>query len=204
MGGKTIHMGGIRYIESQTCGVKYRLQPESFFQINDNVRDKLYAAASALVSGGACDNVIDAFSGVGVLSGVLAKSGARVYGIEIVPQAVADADSLKQRNGITNLTNICGDVNVELVRLCQRLKGQKTALVFDPPRKGLAPETKAAALAAEPEKIVYISCDSATLARDIKDLSAKYKLETCRPFDMFPQTAAVETLCLLTRNRHSG
>ena len=204
MGGKTIHVGGIRYIESMTCGVKYRLQPESFFQINDNVRDKLYAAASALVSGGACDNVIDAFSGVGVLSGVLAKSGARVYGIEIVPQAVADADSLKQRNGITNLTNICGDVNVELVRLCQRLKGQKTALVFDPPRKGLAPETKAAALAAEPEKIVYISCDSATLARDIKDLSAKYKLETCRPFDMFPQTAAVETLCLLTRNRHSG
>lgn len=199
MGDVTKHVRGIKRIDGETCGVSFCLQPESFFQVNDDVREKLYGQAAALVREDGCEVIIDAFSGVGVLSGVLAKGGAEVYGIEIVPQAVADADDLKRRNGLDNLTNICGDVNKELITLCRRLKGKKIAMVLDPPRKGLGKETKEAIAEAAPDRIVYISCDSATLARDIKDLSDIYSPVYCRPFDMFPQTAAVETVVLLAK-----
>lgn len=198
LGKITTKLCGIDGIEGECMGVKYNLQPNSFFQVNDNIRQKIYEGAVSLLDVDGCDIVIDAFSGVGILSAVLAKSGKPVYGIEIVREAVDDADKLKKINGLDNMTNICADVNIKLKQLCSQNKDKKIALVLDPPRKGLDTMTKNAVLEAKPQSIVYISCNSATLARDIHDLSPLYRLAYCRPYDMFPQTSNVETLAQLT------
>lgn len=197
LGDVTKHLAGLDCIESQCCGVRYRLHPQSFFQVNDDVREKLYAAVAELVSRSGCGVAVDAFSGIGVMSGVLAKNCKTVVGIEIVKQAVADADELKKLNGLENLHNICADVNETLGEICAKYNDEKTVLVVDPPRKGLDKTTREAVLKARPNTIVYVSCDSATLARDVKDLSSAYQLVFCRPFDMFPQTPNVETLAMM-------
>ena len=129
----------------------------------------------------------------------MAKSGKQVFGIEIVKDAVEDADKLKKLNGLSNLTNICADVNIKLKQLCDAYKAKKISLVLDPPRKGLDKTTRDAILFALPQKIVYISCNSATLARDVKYLSQAYDLIYCKPYDMFPQTSNVETLVVLRK-----
>lgn len=196
LGDKTIHLSGIEHISGECCGIKFNLQPNSFFQVNDDIRDKIYNQAISLVDTSDCDVIIDAFSGIGIMSGVLAKTGKQTFGIEIVPQAVQDADKLKKLNGLDNLTNICGDVNVELKKLCDKYK--KVALVVDPPRKGLDKQTKDTILQAKPKSVVYVSCNSATLARDVKDLSSLYQVTYCKPYDMFPMTNNVETLVRLS------
>ena len=197
LGDKTDYLCGIEYISGECCGVKFNLQPNSFFQINDDIRDKIYSQAIALTDTDDCDVIIDAFSGIGIMSGVLAKTGKKTFGIEIVPQAVEDADKLAKLNGLDNLSNICGDVNVKLKELCEQYK--KVALVVDPPRKGLDKQTKDTILQAQPKSVVYVSCNSATLARDVKDLSQLYEVTYCKPWDMFPMTNNVETLVKLVR-----
>lgn len=199
LGNKTLHLCGLKHIQGDCLGVKFCLQPDSFFQINDFIRDKIYADAISLLDTSDCDIIVDAFSGVGILSGVLCKSGKQVFGIEIVKAAVEDADNLKKINNLKNLTNICGDVNVELKNLCEKNSGKKIALVVDPPRKGLGQPTIEAILHAKPQNIVYISCDSATLSRDVKALSKVYEIKHCTPYDMFPQTDNVETLVVLKK-----
>jgi len=197
LGDKTMHLCGIPHIEGDCCGVRFNLQPNSFFQINDDIRDKIYRQAISLVDTDGCDVIIDAFSGIGIMSGVLAKTGKQTFGIEIVPEAVQDADKLAKLNGLDNLTNICGDVNIKLKELCQEHKN--VALVVDPPRKGLDKQTKDTILQALPKSLVYVSCNSATLARDVKDLSQAYEVTYCKPWDMFPMTNNVETLAKLTK-----
>ena len=196
LGDKTIWLAGIKHINGECCGVRFNLQPNSFFQVNDDIRDKIYNQAISLVDTNDCDIIVDAFSGIGIMSGVLAKTGLPTFGIEIVPQAVEDADKLKQINNLDNLTNICGDVNIQLKKLCD--KYQKVALVVDPPRKGLDKQTKDTILQAKPKSVVYVSCNSATLARDVKDLSSLYEVTYCKPWDMFPMTNNVETLVRLS------
>lgn len=198
LGQQTIHLSGIKQIYGACCNIKYNLQPNSFFQVNDDVREKIYDDAISHTDCD-CDIIIDAYSGIGILSGVLAKSGKQVFGIEIVKDAVEDADKLKKLNGLSNLTNICADVNIKLKQLCDAYKAKKISLVLDPPRKGLDKTTRDAILFALPQKIVYISCNSATLARDVKYLSQAYDLIYCKPYDMFPQTSNVETLVVLRK-----
>jgi len=200
LGDKTIHLSGIKQIVGTCCGIKYNLQPNSFFQVNNFIREKIYTDAVNQTDLN-CDLIVDAFSGVGILSGVLAKSGKPVYAIEIVKEAVDDAEKLKKLNCLSNLTNICADVNIKLKQICDDNKGKKISLVVDPPRKGLDKITRDVILAALPQKIVYISCNSATLARDVKHLSQSYELTYCKPYDMFPQTSNVETLVVLSKKR---
>lgn len=186
------HIYGLKSIKCTEFGVNYEINNASFMQVNDDIKHKIYQAVFDAVSG---DVVVDAYSGAGLLSAMLSKNAKQVYGIEIVPDAVKSADNLCRENKITNLKNICGDTAVELPKLASKLN--KFSLVLDPPRKGCDPKVIETILKSAPEKIVYVSCNPSTLARDLCGLKEKYNVVSITPFDMFPETCHVETLAVL-------
>ena len=174
--------------------------------------------------------VIDAYSGGGLLTAMIAKKAKRVYGIELEPEASRCADSLKAKNGLDNMTNICGYVEEHLTAVMEKEKGEKVRLILDPPRAGIARSVTKALLASGIEKLTLISCNPATLARDLGILTGRlvenaegelvknpayegvadgetlegyYAIERIQPYDMFPQTKNVETLVCLTRVNHN-
>ncbi len=198
LGKTTRYIYGLKYIESEHLGVKFRLQIESFFQVNDEVKNAIYSKVKELLNTSQTQALIDCFSGVGVLTNVLADDRFDTYAIEIEPSAADDANALAEING-KRITNICGDVNVELPKLTNQLNGKRITMVVDPPRKGLGETVCNTILSAQVDNIVYVSCDSATLARDIAQLSAGYKVTYVEPYDLFPQTDQVETVVLLVR-----
>ena len=143
-------------------------------------------------------NVIDAYSGAGLLSSILAKYAENVWGVEIIKEATENANNLKNKNNLYNLTNINGDCAKIIPELAEKLKGD-FVVVVDPPRKGLEQSVTESFLKAEPKQIVYLSCNPATLARDLGLFKDKYDIDYIQPWDMFPQTANVETLVCLER-----
>ena len=199
LGQTTTHVYGLKYIESTHLGVKFRLRADSFFQVNDGIKDVIYQKVRQLLDLSNTEVLIDCFSGVGILTNVLASKKYQTFGVEIVPSAVQDANDNAALNNSPNVTNICGDANEELPKLAKAYQGKTMSLVVDPPRKGLGDKICRAVLDANFDNIVYISCDSATLSRDLKILCQAYKIDYVQPFDMFPQTAEVETLVHLKR-----
>ena len=191
---------------------------ESFLQVNTEMSRKLYkkAVELALPEKGA---VIDAFSGAGLMTAMLAKKAEKAYGVEIVREAVDCAAALARRNGLAGkMENICGRCEDVLPSLVPELKKQYggVTVVLDPPRKGVDHRVIETLVGAGVERIVYISCNPATLARDVgllvgsletaesgivrkESFTARYAVTYARPFDMFPQTKHVETLVLLCR-----
>ena len=181
----------------------FKLSPEtyaqktnarSFLQVNDEVKNLIYQKIIDTL--GSQKNVIDAYSGAGLLSSIIAKNGANVYGIEIIKEATENANKLKFLNDLYNLTNKNGDCAKIIPELAKELKGN-FSVVVDPPRKGLDDMVVEVFLKTEPKMIVYLSCNPATLARDLSKLTEKYKIDFIQPYDMFPQTANVETLVCL-------
>ena len=201
LGEQTQHVYGLQYIESQHLGVKFRLRADSFFQVNDGVKDLIYAKARELLDLSHTEVLVDCFSGVGILTNALASNDYETIGVEIVPSAVTDANDNAELNGHRNVTNICGDANVELPKLTRRFRGKRMSLIVDPPRKGLGEAICNTIISAAFDNVVYISCDSATLARDLKALMTAYEIDYVQPYDMFPQTAEVETIVHLTRRQ---
>ncbi len=193
-GNLDVYLYGLEELEIEEFGIKYFVNNRSFLQVNDSVKTKAYDRIIELI--GSSENVIDAYSGAGLLSSIIAKKAKNVYGIEIVKEATQNAEKLKKINNLHNLTNINGDCAVEIPKLADKLKGD-FVVVVDPPRKGLDSKVIEAFLKAEPRKIVYLSCGPATLARDLGLLAEKYDIEEITPLDMFPQTANVETLVSL-------
>ncbi len=180
--------------------LKLAPHPAAFFQVNDFIREKLYASAEEEVKD--FKVVIDAYSGTGLLGARLSKTAEKVIGIEINEKAHAAATSLAVSNGIKNLTPVCGDCAAELKNILEKTGGgENTALILDPPRSGVDERVIAAAKEARPKKIVYISCNPATLARDLKLLSDTYEIAFIRPYDMFPQTPSLEILTVLRDKR---
>lgn len=189
-------------------GVRVRVSPASFLQVNDAVRDLIYSAVCDEISAG--DYVLDAYSGAGILSAQIAKRGAkRVVGIEIVPEAVADARLAAVQNGVEDILQTvsgdCGKIFAQalagVVTDCRTCAGESTGVtvILDPPRKGCQESVLAALNSCSfVKKILYISCNPATLARDLAILSGAYRVEFIKPYDMFPQTPHVETLVRLT------
>ncbi len=175
-------------------GVDYFVNNRSFLQINGNVKHAIYSKILELVDGE--DNVIDAYSGAGLLSSIIAKNAAAVWGVEIIKEATENANNLKKLNNLHNLTNKNGDCAKIIPELAKELKGN-FSIVVDPPRKGLDKSVVDAFLESEPKKIIYLSCNPATLARDLGMLAEKYAVTFVQPYDMFPQTANVETLVCL-------
>ena len=174
-------------------GLTYDVSLNSFMQVNTQIANLIYAKVKQHVKN---EVVVNAFSGAGFLSGLIAQSASHVYGIEIVESSHNDAEKLKLTNNIKNLTNILGDVNVEL----PKLKDFKF-IVLDPPRKGCGKQIMETILNVMPENILYISCNPATLARDLSYLNNNYNIEFVQPYDMFPQTRHVETLVHLKRKK---
>lgn len=198
LGKITRHVYGLTEISAKHLGVQVRLQPSSFYQVNDGIKDVIYSKVRELLDTSDTQVLVELFSGIGVLTSVIASDKYNTFAVEIEPSATNDANKIKELNGITRLTNICGDANVELPKIIQQNKGKVMSLVVDPPRKGLGQNICQLVLDNNFDNIVYVSCDSATLARDLLQLSVKYDVKYCQGYDMFPNTDQVETLVWLT------
>lgn len=199
---KFIHIAGLKtltgeYICKNGKIIKYPISPLSFMQVNNYIKEKIYAMVEEVLHGEKL--IIDAYSGAGLLTAILSQISDHVVGIEMVKAATQDADKLAHDNNITNMTNINADCMVGIDKALNLAQGADFAIVLDPPRKGADQSVLMKILKAEPNKIVYISCNPATLARDLKILSDKYVVDNVLPCDMFPNTAEVETFVVMTR-----
>ena len=181
-------------------GICFFISPLSFYPVNPVQTEKLYSLALEYAGLTGNEIVCDLYCGIGTISLFMAKKAKRVYGVEIVEQAIEDARKNAVRNQIDNAEFYAGKAEEVLPRLYKE-KGLKADVIcVDPPRKGCDEECLATMIKMAPERIVYVSCDSATLARDLKYLCANgYRLERIRPVDMFPHTVHVETVCLLSK-----
>ncbi len=199
LGDKNTVIYGKPYITDVLCGVKIRLSPFTFYQVNHDMAEKLYekAAEYAKPQG---KSIIDLYCGAGTIGLSMAKDARHIIGVEIVPEAVEDAKTNASQNGIENAEFICGDAATAANTLLSRCE-KADVVILDPPRKG-CDEALLNTVANDfsPERIIYVSCDPATLARDVKILiSLGYNPQEYTVFDMFPRTAHVETVCVLTR-----
>ena len=190
---------GSDVLTDQLCGLTFRLSVPSFFQVNRPMAEVLYETALDFAGLTGRELVLDLYCGAGTISQVMARRAARVIGAEIVPEAIADARENARRNGVENAEFFCGDASAVAADLAA--KGLRPDVIcVDPPRKGLAPEVVDAAAAMSPRRIVYVSCDPATLARDVKRFGERgYRAVRAAAVDMFPRTANVETVCLLSK-----
>ena len=199
---------GTNAIKCEMQGIKAEISPYSFMQINNSIRESIYSKVSDMLSENDDNIVIDAYSGVGILTNILAKRAKKAYGIEIVKDAVKNADELTKANGNENkVTNILGDAAVCLPKLIGELRSDKETMdsnisvVLDPPRKGADIDVMNAVLSAGPDKIIYISCNPSTLARDYSYIKDNYEIKEIIPYDMFPNTRHVETVVLMSSKK---
>lgn len=191
---------GDGYITDILCGVKIKLSPLSFYQVNRNGAELLYKKAAEYVAPSPDEVVLDLYCGTGTIGLSMAKSVKELVGVEIIPEAIEDAKENAKINGIENATFICGDASVAAEKLKE--EGIKPdTVILDPPRKGCAEELLRTVAEITPKKIVYVSCDPATLARDCKRLlNFGYEVQEVTPVDMFPRTSHVESVALLHKN----
>jgi len=190
---------GEDFITETLLGVEYAISPLSFFQVNPDQAEKLYAIAVEMADLHEGVTCVDAYCGVGAISLQLAKTGAKVLGVEVIPDAVKNARANAKRNDMT-AEFMAADAPEALIRM--RKNGEKLdVLVVDPPRAGLSEAFVEAALIAEPERIVYVSCNPATLARDLKRMGDMYQVQRVKCVDMFPWAGHVETVVLLSQLR---
>lgn len=195
-----IHLFGDKIPKAEDFGIKYEISPYSFLQTNKDIQNIIYQNILDKIDTNSI--VIDAFSGAGLLSAIVSKKCEKVYGIEIVEDATKNANELIRQNNIKNLENINGDCGEELPKLVEKLTAQgkqNINIILDPPRKGVSKAVIDAILKCNPSKVIYLSCNPATLARDLKMLTENYQIKSVQPYDMFPQTKHIETLVELRR-----
>ncbi|NCB50883.1 MAG: 23S rRNA (uracil(1939)-C(5))-methyltransferase RlmD [Clostridia bacterium] len=186
------------------CGFEFKLSPRAFYQINPPQAEKLYARAVALALPCPGGTVLDLYCGAGTISLCLARRAEKVIGAEIVPEAVANAAENAANNGIKNTEFICADA-AEAAKELSRRGVTPAAVVVDPPRKGMSEDAVFAVASMCPERVVYVSCDPATLARDLKRFAALgYRAISAEAVDMFPRTVHVETVVMMSRTEVHG
>ena len=199
LGAKTELLAGKAFIEETLCGYTFNISPQSFFQVNTVQAERLYEKAKVYAALTGKETLWDLYCGTGTIGICMAKDAGQVLGVEIVPEAVADAHKNSMRNHVQNISFICGkaeDVMPEQIRQGSRAD----VAVVDPPRKGCARTLLDSLVACRIPKIVYVSCDPATLARDVGILTkAGYELIEATPVNMFPGTGHVETVALISR-----
>ena len=190
---------GRDYLTDTLCGLELRLSVPSFYQVNHDQAQRLYEKALEYAGLTGRELAVDLYCGAGTITQVLARRARHIIGGEIVPEAIRDAEDSARRNGVGNVEFLCGDASRLAAELRQR--GLRPDVIcVDPPRKGLAPDVVEAAASMEPERIVYVSCDPATLARDVARFAPLgYRPVRACAVDLFPGTANVETVCLLTK-----
>lgn len=188
---------GPGFIKDDILGVRYRISAKSFYQVNPLQTEKLYSIAIEKAQLTGEEVVLDAYCGIGTISLIAAKKAKEVIGVEIVKEAIIDAKNNARRNDINNASFYVDDAGEFMLDFVK--SGKKLDVLFmDPPRKGADEKFLSSVLAAKPNKIIYVSCDPATLARDIATLIKSYKIESITPVDMFPQTFHVETVVCLS------
>ena len=210
--GLEIHtLWGRDTIKDTLCGLEFEISPLSFYQVNPVQCEKLYGQAIRYAGLTGSETVWDLYCGIGTITLSMARTAGKVYGVEIIPEAIEDAKANAKRNKLDNAEFYCGKAEVVLPEFYERVSkesgdnGDKKALtpdviVVDPPRKGCDEACLETMLKMAPERIVYVSCDSATLARDLRILAdGGYELTKVRPCDMFSHTVHVETVCQLIK-----
>lgn len=199
LGDKFVTLYGPGYIEDTLCGLNFRLSPRSFYQVNHHQAQRLYETAISLAGIAKEDTVLDLYCGVGTITLAMASAAGKVIGVEVIPQAVEDARDNAHRNGIENAEFFCGDAGQAALEL-EKNGVRPDVVVVDPPRKGLNADTIEALSRMAPRRIVYVSCDPATLARDVALLKQRgYTLQSATAADLFPRCAHVETVVLMSR-----
>lgn len=190
---------GNDYIEDILCGVKIRLSPLSFYQVNHDCAELLYKKALDYVGAKGDGTILDLYCGAGTIGLSMAKDVKKVIGVEIIPEAIEDAKENAKRNNIENCEFYCGDAK-DAVKILKKQNIEPDAVILDPPRKGCDKEVLEYVAEMKPKKIVYVSCDVSTQARDcaiLKELG--YETKEVTPVDMFPRTSHTETVALLSR-----
>ena len=204
LGEKTEVLYGSDHITDMLCGLKFRISPLSFYQVNRTGAETLYSLGAEYAGLSGNETLVDLYCGTGTIGLTMAGRVKRLIGVEIIPQAVEDAKYNAEMNGIKNAEFICGDASGAAKRFVEN--GLKPDVVIvDPPRKGCSQEVIDAISVMSPEKVVYISCDPETLARDIAVFYEKgYLAERITPVDMFPRTAHVETVVMLSPKKNDS
>ncbi len=199
LGEKYRTLWGQDYLMDTLCGLQFKLSVPSFYQVNRDQAEVLYGKALEYAALTGEETVLDLYCGTGTITLCLARQAKWAIGAEIVPPAIADARENAERNGIGNAEFFCGDASDIAAKL--EAEGLRPDVItVDPPRKGLAPDVIASVAGMAPERVVYVSCDPATLGRDVKLFAGLgYQAERAAAVDMFPGTAHVETVVLLSK-----
>lgn len=190
---------GRERIEDELLGLRFRLAADAFYQVNRTQAEHLYKKAVELAGLDGSQNVLDLYCGTGTITLCLAKKAKCAVGVEIVESAVDNAVKNARENGVQNVRFLCGDA----AKLAEQLRDEgfsPDVVVVDPPRKGLSPEAPALIASMEPERVVYVSCNPGTLARDLKTFAPLgYQTVRACAVDMFPRTPHVECVVLMSR-----
>lgn len=197
LGQENINIYGDGYIEDKLGEFVFKISPLSFYQVNPVQAEKLYNLGVEMAQISKKDTVFDLYCGIGTISLFMAKYAKKVYGIEIIKEAVDAANENAKVNGVTNTEFYAGDVEVVLDDLINKQGITADIVMFDPPRKGLDKNSINNILKIKPQKIVYISCNPATLIRDLSEFEENYEIKTIIPVDMFPFTSNVECCSVL-------
>ena len=188
---------GTPYIEEEMEGLRFRVGPKSFYQTNSRQAYELYKVAREQAALTGDELVYDLYTGTGTIANFVARSCRKVIGIEYVPEAIEDAKVNSAINGIDNTLFYAGDMKDVLTREFVAVHGHPDVMIVDPPRAGMHADVVDVILDTSPHRIVYVSCNPATQARDIALLDTKYKVVNIQPVDMFPHTQHVENVVTL-------
>lgn len=201
LGQETCLLFGDGYIKDQLLGKTFFLSPRAFYQVNHDGCELLYRKAAEYAALSKEDILLDLYCGVGTIGLTMADKCKQVYGVEIIPEAVEDAKRNAKENGIQNATFFCGDAAAAAEKL-RKEQVHADVIIVDPPRKGLSPNLIQTVTTFSPKRIVYVSCDPATLARDLALFKEQgYLVSEATPVDLFPRTAHVETVALLLKGK---
>ena len=179
--------------------LRFKIGPKSFYQTNSEQAYKLYSAARNLAALEGGEVVYDLYTGTGTIAQFVSAKASKVVGIEYVKEAIDDANVNAEANGITNCSFYAGDMKDVLTSDFIKENGTPEVMIIDPPRAGMHPDVVKTKLEAAPQRIVYVSCNPASQARDLAMMSEKYEITAVQPVDMFPQTIHVENICALKR-----
>lgn len=197
LGKENINLYGNGYIEDKLGEYIFKISPLSFYQVNPIQAEKLYQIGVEAANINNNDVVFDLYCGIGTISLFMSKYAKKVYGIEIIEEAIEAAKENARINGVENVEFIAGDVEVILDNLIHKNKIIPDIVMLDPPRRGLDSKSVENILQIRPKKLVYISCNPATLVRDLAKLEEDYDIKRIKPVDMFPFTSHVECVALL-------
>lgn len=199
LGEKSRALYGNGYIEEELCGFKFRISPKAFYQINPIQTEMLYKKAIEYAELTGNETVLDAYCGTGTIGIFASKNAKKVVGVELNPDAICDAKINAKLNNVGNIDFVCADAGKFMVEAAD-FGAEYDVVIMDPPRAGASLEFLRSLVTLAPKKIVYISCNPETQARDLSFLTRKgYKVRRIQPVDMFPHTEHVETVVSLSK-----